>query len=197
MAVIQGELAQMRALMMLQQKLTGRTHESIAAEFGCSKDTVKRQLRLAVTSDLIQKFEDELLKDLVPEAMRAVKVAMTNGNANVAVEILKGSGVLKRQVEKPSGGAESGDDLEIYIRSKRTKAESPRLPTKHSAPLPPVSPVLALPEVTADVAPQLLPVDGVDSVSGAARAVVHASYLEGFSREPLDSIEGFVVGEDE
>lgn len=115
-------LIRLRALKMLEHKLTGKTNKEIGEIFGVSAATVNRALTLADRGDLTAQFEDQILKDLVPLAVSAFKTALTNGDAQVALEVLKGTNLLKKQGDKrPVGGPDNGDgdELEIYIRKKR------------------------------------------------------------------------------
>lgn len=120
--VIEPNLLRLRALKMLEMKFKGKSNVEIAKEFGVSAPTVVRALSLAARGDLAAQFEDQILSELTPLAITAFKTALTNGDAQVALEVLKGTNLLKKQSDKrPSGGdADGGDELEIYIRAKRS-----------------------------------------------------------------------------
>lgn len=119
-----GKVKDLRDLSLLQTKITtGMTNDQLAAQFGISERSVARGLKSAADrADLIAKFEDELLADLVPEAVKAVKEACKNGNANVALEILKGAGILKkpRDMNRTAEGGE-GDSLELFLKLKKQR----------------------------------------------------------------------------
>lgn len=120
-ATLRGALRRVRALAMLKAKLTSNlSNKLVAQQFNVSKKTLERNLNFALREGLLESYEDQLLKDLVPEALSAAKRAMQEGDATVAMEILKGAGILKKPIDKnrSSEGGE-GDSLEIYLRRKR------------------------------------------------------------------------------
>lgn len=121
---LSGDAREVRDLAILKTKITtGMNNENLAQQFNVSTKTVERAVTTSMEKhDLLRKFEAQLLDELVPEAVRAVKVALTNDNANVALEILKGAGILKKQrdMNRLSEGGD-GDSLELYIKAKRTR----------------------------------------------------------------------------
>lgn len=124
-----GQLRQLRCLMILKRKINGGvTNRDLAKEFNISVKTVEASLKTALKSGLIEKFELELLNDLVPTAITAAKKAMEDGNADVVLEILKGSGILKKQTDRSRSPVEGEEeDLDIFIRSR--KRNTPELPS--------------------------------------------------------------------
>lgn len=121
-----------RALMIVQQKLTsGKTDADLAKDFHISTTTLKRSLTLARNEGLIQKFEDSLLSNLVPTALAACQAAMESGDAQTAIEILKGTGLLKKQVVHNSAPSGDGDTLEGWFKIRRD-----RLAPNHQAGVP-------------------------------------------------------------
>lgn len=119
-----GALLKLRDMAMLQMKLTsGMTHLQLAEHFKVSENTVRRALSREAHKELVEQFEDQLIKELVPTAMKAIKDACDNGDAKAALEILKGAGILKKQRDMnriAEGG--DGDSLELYLKVKRDKA---------------------------------------------------------------------------
>lgn len=119
-----GQLRQLRCLAILRRKIMGGvTNRDLAKEFNVSIATIEVSLKAALQAGLVEKFELELLNDLVPTAIKAAKKAMDEGNADVVLEILKGAGILKKQTDKPRSPQEGeGEDLDIYIRSRKRPA---------------------------------------------------------------------------
>jgi hypothetical protein len=141
---LSGDARDVRDLAILKTKITtGMDNETLAQQFNVSTKTVERAMSTAAEKhDLLAKFEAQLLDELVPEAVRAVKVALKNDNANVALEILKGAGILKKQrdMNRISEGGE-GDSLELYIKAKRTKPHTPAPQGQPADPAPGASPL--------------------------------------------------------
>lgn len=125
MAIKSQKLRRVRAIAMVEQKvLKGATNVEIAKEFGVSVDTVERTLSWAQQADIYAKFEDRILENLVPLAYDAIKAALEDNNAKVALEILKGTRLL-RTTERPQTQAQAQheDDLASYIAQKRDRAQ--------------------------------------------------------------------------
>lgn len=108
---------------MLESRIMqGKTHEQIAKDFGVSKVTVSKAMSLAKKGDLLISFEDKLHNELLPLAHSALYDALTDGNAKVALEIYKGTNILKRNQVPTMAEQQDQDDLAAYILSKRTAA---------------------------------------------------------------------------
>jgi hypothetical protein len=193
LATLRGPLRRARALAMLRAKLTmNLSDDKVAAHFGVSPSTVARTTKIAIREGLLQQYEDELLNDLVPTAMKAAKDALENGDTQVALEILKGSGVLKKQIDRnKSVGENDGDSLEAYIRIKRDRnGTRPSLPTDGAGTLPRIGlleAVAGIPGGAAEDAPGLLEVDDNDSLAAIAGALTDTE---------LDALEGELVDEE-
>jgi len=113
-----------RALKMLEKRvIEGKTVPQIAQEFNVSTQTAQRALSFAAKGDLIVGFEDTLLKDLVPLAQTAAKMALMEGNAKVALEVLKGVGLLRSTHTRTQTQVAEEDALSRYIAQKRAHSQ--------------------------------------------------------------------------
>jgi hypothetical protein len=83
---------------------------TIGKEFGVSDQTVARSLNWAETNGLIEDFEDQILKRLVPAAVTTLKEAMTGQvkDVKVALEVMKGIGLFKKHTTKPASDETRG-----------------------------------------------------------------------------------------
>jgi len=125
-------LRRVRVLAVLNKKLSqNMSNQDIAKSLNISPDTVDRDIDYAKRQGMLIKFEDQLLENLVPLAMTAVKQALSDGNVPAALEVLKGSGVLRKQSAAPLvTPAPQEDTLEFYVKSVRQggAADGARLP---------------------------------------------------------------------
>jgi hypothetical protein len=121
--VNESPLYRLRALQMIQLRLRGKSLVAIGKEFGVSEQTVRRSLNWAERTGLVESFEDQILQELVPEAMKTIKAAIQGNNVDAALEVFKGVGLLKKHSDKTvtPGAAENLDD---YLRNKRAIAGS-------------------------------------------------------------------------
>lgn len=100
------------------------TNPQLAKEFNCSVDTVERTLTWAKRADIFATYEDKIVQELIPLAHSAIRDALADGNAKIAVEVFKGLNLLRTgpaAVGSPARAAE--DDLAAYIATKRDKAQ--------------------------------------------------------------------------
>lgn len=112
------DIRRLRALAMLHRRMANISRAAIAEEFNVLPATVDKEMDWAKKQGLIQNYENQILNDLVPDAIKTVKAAVADGNVKAALEVLKGTGLLTTrpaapQPSTPDGGAES---LEIYVR---------------------------------------------------------------------------------
>lgn len=123
---------------MIERRLKNVSLVAIGKEFGVSDQTVARSLKWAEKNGLIESFEDQILNDLVPTAMKTLKEAMETGkDAQVALEVFKGIGLFKKHSDKTvATSSGESEDLESYLRNKRftdrsgSPAPGPTLPPK-------------------------------------------------------------------
>lgn len=82
------ELYKLRAMKILDMTLTGHSMEAVAKHFNIHPDTVRRSLVYARREGLTLKYEEQILQDLVPEAMRVYRDKLSEGDAYVAKDVL-------------------------------------------------------------------------------------------------------------
>jgi len=108
-----------KAMAMVTERIHGSTYKAIAAKFKCSIDTVKRMLDWADENGLVEKYEEQILQDLVPLAIQAYKDALVKGDTFVAKDVLSGMGITKKPRDAHQPKQQDEDlDLEIYLRKK-------------------------------------------------------------------------------
>lgn len=117
---------------MVESKITkGSTNEDLAEEFGVSRRSVEKALSLAAKADLIVSFEDKLVKELLPlaheTAILALKGEAPQGSGKIAMEILKGTQILRPSQPRSTQQAADDDELSKYIAKKRLKAREEEL----------------------------------------------------------------------
>lgn len=123
MALHNKKLQRARATKMLEAKvMTGRSNTQLAKDFGVSTTTVTKALSLAKQGEIIMGFEDKLLNELLPLAHDAITHALQEGNAKVALEIFKGTNILRKNAPLTATQAQQQDDLTAYIAGKRHHA---------------------------------------------------------------------------
>ena len=143
--------------------LEGKSTAQIAQEFGVSTQTARNALSFAAKGELMVAFEDTLLKDLVPLAQTATKMALMEGNAKVALEVMKGVGLLRASHTRTQTQLAEEDALSRYIAQKR--AHSQQLEDTYDADV--TAAPLAATLATA-TAPASIPAAGPDQVVEAA-----------------------------
>ena len=118
------KLQRARAAKMLESKIMhGKTNKEIAADFGVSLKTTENALTLARKGDLVVTFEDKLMTELLPLAHTAMVGALTEGNAKMALEVLKGAGIIRPHTQNSRAQEASDHDLSAYIAKKRHAAQ--------------------------------------------------------------------------
>lgn len=100
------------------------SNTDLAREFNCSVDTVERTLSWAKKADIFASYEDKIVQELIPLAHTAIRDALADGNAKIAVEVFKGLNLLKSG-PAPIGSTQRAqeDDLASYIAAKRDRAQ--------------------------------------------------------------------------
>jgi hypothetical protein len=113
-------LRKARALLMVERKLHNTTLADIGREFNVTETTVARELQYAKRAGLLQKYEEQILDELVPLAIAAYKTALAKGDTTVADKVFKGLGFLlpPQEREQIPAAPEGGDTLEFYVRRK-------------------------------------------------------------------------------
>lgn len=125
MAVFEPKFKRLRAMKMVEGKvMKNMSNHDLAKEFNCSIDTVERTLTWAKRADIFATYEDKIVQELIPLAHSAIRDALADGNAKIAVEVFKGLNLLRTgpaAAGSPARAAE--DDLAAYIATKRDKAQ--------------------------------------------------------------------------
>lgn len=70
----------LRAMEMLNLKVQGYTNAKIGERFGVGVDTVRRSLEYAGREGLVKEYENQLIAELIPEAIRVYKEKLTDEN---------------------------------------------------------------------------------------------------------------------
>lgn len=116
-------LKRLRALKMIDLRIRGNTMETIEKELGLSPAGQKKLLDWAEKANLVAEAEDQILKELVPNALSRVnKAILEEGDTQAALEVLKGAGIFKKASDKSSSGGgthDAGNSLEVYIKKIR------------------------------------------------------------------------------
>lgn len=116
------ELKKVRALTIINKIANeGKTHGQVAKEMGISTDTVARTLAWARTAQIFVEFEQRLYNELLPLAHAAVKGALEDGDAQIGLEILKGTQVLKKPGAQGQRAQQEEDDF--YAEIARARAD--------------------------------------------------------------------------
>lgn len=92
----------------------------IAKEMNVSVDTVERRLKFAEKANLMVDMERQLMQELVPAAMKAVKTALEDGDSETAIIVLQSMGILKDpKAPKTQVEIQENDDLARAIGEAR------------------------------------------------------------------------------
>lgn len=110
-------LRRLRAMRFIEGRLHNMSIGEIAAEFNLSEKTISREIDWAKRHNLVADYEEQILGNLVPKAIKAFEIALDAGDAQAALEVLKGTGLLRKPSTKPLTAPESQEDsLEIHIK---------------------------------------------------------------------------------
>lgn len=122
---MEPKFKRIRAMKMVEGKvMRNMTNTQLAKEFNCSVDTVERTLTWAKRADIFATYEDKIVQELIPLAHSAIRDALADGNAKIAVEVFKGLNLLKTgQAAQGTIQRAQDDDLAAYIATKRDKAQ--------------------------------------------------------------------------
>lgn len=111
-----------RALAILNRRIHGASFIELEKEFNLNPRHLAHELKWLRTQNTLEDFETQIVSDILPAAVAAVKKAIENGDSALAMEIFKGSGLLLKPLEKPAPVAAPADEntLEGYFRIKRS-----------------------------------------------------------------------------
>jgi hypothetical protein len=121
--IAQHGVRRLKAIAFLKEKMVNRSNEAIAKQYGVSAKTVAKTLSWAEKAQVFVEIEDALVRDLAPMAVEALKLALVEGDADVALEVLKGLNILKKSHPVTAKDVKEQDDLVSYITQLRNKAE--------------------------------------------------------------------------
>lgn len=124
------DLRRARAIQMLALRVKGFSVREIAAQYKVHPITVERTLTYAKQARLMADYEDQILRELVPEAITAFKTALQGGDTQVALEVFKGMGLMLKPNERAKVApdtASAADDLDAYIHTLRGGIDVPAI----------------------------------------------------------------------
>lgn len=105
----------------------GLTNAEVAREIGVHPETVKRALSWAEKAGLFVQYEDSLFTDVIPLAIKALKMALDDGDGELAVKVLNNTlwaaNNNKGQQKESNGSSGPTEDLAAYIDSIRKKSQ--------------------------------------------------------------------------
>jgi hypothetical protein len=113
---------------MLQMKVAANmTNKEIAQEMNVHPETVKRTLSWAKKAKITVEYEDAVLVDVVPMAIKALKSALEDGDGELAMKVLDKTIWAQQQQQKQTGKTENAHpdslhDLAAYINQLRENA---------------------------------------------------------------------------
>jgi len=94
----------------------------IAKEIGIALVTVGRRLAFANKAKLFATYEQQIFDELIPAAMKAIKTALDDGDAETALEMLKGMGIMKDpKTAKSAVEIEDENELQNYLSNARVE----------------------------------------------------------------------------
>jgi hypothetical protein len=164
----QPNLRKLRALAILQRRMANTSLAEIGREFNVTATTVAKEIQWAERQGLLESYEQQILAELVPDSIKAVKTALKDGNVKAAIEVLKGTGLLGAKPAQQAAPADGGgESLEIYVR--KIGGEKPHAGLTSGAPVGALPTVTAVPQGLAPgEAPALLEGDVLEDSTGAA-----------------------------
>lgn len=102
------ERKQRAQLILAKTIYEGKSHKDVAKELNISTDTVTREIQWAEDAKIFVEHEQRLLTELLPLAHQAAKMALEDGDAQVAIKIME---MVEKKVDrssdrqdKPEGG---------------------------------------------------------------------------------------------
>lgn len=132
MGLIRDEkLRALRAKRMISMRVDdGMSMTEIAEKMGIHTATVRRNLTWAKKAGLFVEYEDQILQDVVPKAIEALKMALDDGDGELAIKVLSNTLWMANQkgATKPNGSSgptedAPSEDLAAYIAKIRAKAQ--------------------------------------------------------------------------
>jgi len=114
------EERRIRALRMLEYRIQNTaTYAEVGKHFHLSIPQVQRILSWARKAELLTVAEDKVILELVPAAHKAIMKALEEGNAQVALEVFKGTMPGFQKQKKAPVTTSSEGDLASYVNELR------------------------------------------------------------------------------
>lgn len=102
--------------------LGGETIKDVAKDMGISEDTAQRTLKWAGEANMLRQYEQRLYGELLPLAHEAVKLALMDGDAQVALKIMEATGLGPNRLKGTSKAAQNYEEG-LYGELARQRAE--------------------------------------------------------------------------
>lgn len=123
MALTNDSEKKLRAMMMVHKTVgEGKSKKEVAREMGVSHDTVERTLAWARQANVFVDYEHRLYDELVPLAHEAIKLALMDGDAQVALKIMDSVGLGASRMKQTK--AQDEDQEGLYGEIARLRAGS-------------------------------------------------------------------------
>lgn len=119
------DLKRLQVMMIVQMLLTkNMNYNEIAAKLNMDRETVERRMIWAKKANILVDLENQMMNELVPSGMKAIKTAMEDGDAETALELFKCLGILKDpRVQKTQVQVQEEDELSKAILEAKEKRE--------------------------------------------------------------------------
>ena len=118
-----GQEYRLRAMKILERRIqSGLTQQELANEFGVSIDTIQRSLAYARREGLTIQYEEQILSDLVPTAIKVYRDKLNEGDAFVAKDVLD---KMAKLGDRFAAKEETAQELSLkaYLDSKKLEAK--------------------------------------------------------------------------
>ena len=121
-----------KAIEFLKKRVAGQSTQEIAKEHNVSHDAVNRALTFAKRSGLFANYEDQILQTLVPSALKAIQDATDDGDAAVALEVMKMANIYRpkptvisknNNISHNQVGNGADEDILVYANRLRLQAQ--------------------------------------------------------------------------
>lgn len=105
------KMKRIRAMELINQTvLKGKKIKTVAQEMGISEDTAQRTLKWAGEANLFKQYEQRLYGELLPLAHEAIKLALQDGDAQVALKIMEAAGLGPNRLKGTSKAAQDYEE---------------------------------------------------------------------------------------
>lgn len=102
----------LRARALIQKIVyEGKTQKQAAAELGISHDTAARTLTWAKQANIFNEYQQRMWDELIPRAHDAIKMALEDGDADIAIKLYQGTFMLKKEGPKSKAAVQEEDDF--------------------------------------------------------------------------------------